>query len=1010
MKWAIRIGVTWIALVVLAGGAGLLLLRTDWFKEQLRRRVVAEVEKATGGRVQITRVRFNARRWQGRIEGLTIHGREGPQEKPLFHAGALELDLKVVSFLRQQVDLAGLRLEAVEVRLRVAQDGSTNLPAPSNRPAGRLFTEDLLSLAVGRFELKQGSLWWNDQRYSLETAISNLRAQVRFEKPGRYAGRLEAGPTLLSSPPRLPNIEHLAASFALLRDRIEISELAVRTAHSEGKVGGVVTDFAQPRAQFHYEAVVDAREAAALVDRRELKAGRFELRGLFESAREEWSTAGKVAAQQLAAAGTGFRLKNVSLAGDYHADAREVRAENLAVRLLGGEWKGRLAAGPSRVSLAGGLEGMRLEAAAEAFSTPDYPLAGLGWTAVISGPLKAEGPWSNLSVDATLALEPPENPGTLTPVRGVCRVLYRALPGGRAGEIQLQEARLATAATQVAASGRVIPSRERQGAVRQDFQFRVQTTRLEELTRVATVFGKKIEVPVRLDGRAILQGRLAGTLEAPDVDATVDVARFVHENRPWDSLTGRVQWSPRRLRLTGGRLTRGQTAISADLTAALENGELTDRSVVDAVVSVRDTQLEDLAALAGEKTPVSGLVTATLKLQGARKEPRGAGRLEIRRGSAWGERFDSLRTALVLETGEIRWNNLQLSKANTVVAGSGMVHPGRKVFRWNARADNLPLSSIDSLSKTGKKVTGIASFELAGSGRLGPSNVELAELALEGGLRLRKVAVDGAPIGDLSANIHPSGSKLAVRIESNFAGGQAQGTGEITPRDPFSLQGKLELRNLDLAALARMASMGDSPVRILADGMMVVQGEARRPESLAGSGELTRLAFEWSEGGAGGKGRTLRNAEPVKWRLANQNVTLDALHLVGEGTDLRGSGSAGLGPAGALNLAILGNLNLAALGGARPTWKVGGAAIIQAAVTGTVKQPDIRGSLEIRKASIGAEDLPLSLAEANGLVSFAGRRATIQKLTAKAGGGDITLSGSAEFAGGPVTYRLRADG
>ena len=60
MKWALRIGGGLIALLVLAAGAGLLVLRTPWFKEQFRRRVVWELEKATGGRVDISRIRFNA--------------------------------------------------------------------------------------------------------------------------------------------------------------------------------------------------------------------------------------------------------------------------------------------------------------------------------------------------------------------------------------------------------------------------------------------------------------------------------------------------------------------------------------------------------------------------------------------------------------------------------------------------------------------------------------------------------------------------------------------------------------------------------------------------------------------------------------------------------------------------------------------------------------------------------------------------------------------------------------
>ncbi|HYM09569.1 MAG TPA: translocation/assembly module TamB domain-containing protein, partial [Bryobacterales bacterium] len=697
----------------------------------------------------------------------------------------------------------------------------------------------------------------------------------------------------------------------------------------------------------------------------------------------------------------------------YHADPRELRADDLALKLLGGEWRGRLAvdyadAHAARGTIEGRLEGVRLERAAEAFATSQYPLDRLRWAAVVGGSISAQAalPFSprDASGQIDLTLSAPENPGALSPLQGVLRASYQ----GRDSEMQLSEARLATDATSVSATGRL----REQGS---DLRFRLQTARMEDLTGPAAILsGEKIEAPVRLDGRAVVQGRLYGTAQAPEVDAAVDLSRFAYEGRAWDSFTGRVQWSRRRLRLIAGRLAKDSTVVNADLTAGLDNGRLTDRSPLEADVSVRDTQLQDLAALAGQKVPVSGAVTAALKVQGTQKNLRGAGMLQIRRGAAWDEPFDSLRASIALDAGEVRLNDVRIAKAKSTVTGSGAFHPERKTFRFDARGENLELADLRRLSGGEKRLAGSGSFIMTGSGRLAPRTASLEELALEGHLGLQKVSLDGNALGDLSASVRNDAGKLRVDLQSDFGGGQISGSGEVVPRDPLPVQGRVEFRNLKVALLLRMAGVPESLPQIFADGNFAVTGEARRPETVSASGSLTRLEVErpatLAAGGAGKLGvEKLHSAEPVKWAVANRRLTINALHLVGEGSDLRSSGWAELRPAGAVNFSVRGGLNLAALGSVGPNLQLGGSSTVDAAISGPLRRPDVRGSITIQNASIGSEDTPISLSNGNGVIVFSSDRATIQKLTAEVGGGQVSLSGDAAYGGGPIGYHLRAD-
>src|SRR5262249_5914026 len=201
-------------------------------------------------------------------------------------------------------------------------------------------------------------------------------------------------------------------------------------------------------------------------------------------------------------------------------------------------------------------------------------------------------------------------------------------------------------------------------------------------------------------------------------------------------------------------------------------------SPVDAEVAVRDTQLQDLAALAGQSLAISGALTATLKVQGTRKEPAGGGRIEIRRGALWGEPFDAFRAGVVFDQGEVRLSNAQVSKSKNAVTGSAAVHPERRTFRFDARGDNVGLADLQFPGKTGRKVEGSGSCEAAGSGRLAPSGDAIEQLALEGDLRLRKVSLDGRALGDLTATARSETGKLRVQIQSAFVGAELAGEGE----------------------------------------------------------------------------------------------------------------------------------------------------------------------------------------------------------------------------------------
>src|SRR5690349_24783770 len=98
--WKYFLLVILVGLLVLAGLAW--YTTTDSFQAAVRRRLVSELERITGGGVELGEVHTTPFRLRAEIRDLTIHGREAPGAVPYAHVGRLLAELKIVSLLETE--------------------------------------------------------------------------------------------------------------------------------------------------------------------------------------------------------------------------------------------------------------------------------------------------------------------------------------------------------------------------------------------------------------------------------------------------------------------------------------------------------------------------------------------------------------------------------------------------------------------------------------------------------------------------------------------------------------------------------------------------------------------------------------------------------------------------------------------------------------------------------------------------------------------------------------------
>ena len=306
------------------------------FEEIVRNRVVAELQKATGGKVELQSLHWNVNRLEIEANGLTIRGLEPAADVPLAHADRLYIRLHVVSFLNTKIDLSQLALDRPVIHIIVKPDGSTNVPEPQVKTGGDP-VQQLFDLAVGRVELHNGALLLNEQKLPLDFKANDVGLAMDYERlQRRYDGTLHIG----KMDAQYQDYRDIAASadaeFSLWQNRAQVQSLKLTSERSSMELSGTVDDFNHPRLQLTYGGTIDLAQAGAIVRVYTLRSGGLNITGSGDFAEDNFSTNGKLVLRGVNYEGEGFALRDVTAGADFALDRDHVLLKKINARLLGG--------------------------------------------------------------------------------------------------------------------------------------------------------------------------------------------------------------------------------------------------------------------------------------------------------------------------------------------------------------------------------------------------------------------------------------------------------------------------------------------------------------------------------------------------------------------------------------------------------------------------------------------------------------------------------------------------
>ncbi|WP_348268475.1 translocation/assembly module TamB domain-containing protein [Edaphobacter paludis] len=641
----------------------------------------------------------------------------------------------------------------------------------------------------------------------------------------------------------------------------------------------------------------------------------------------------------------------------------------------------------------------------------------LGFDTAVSGPVKMEwgGPAKDIAdtvvADGTLKFAPTgvHRKGALSdiPVTGEARAHY----SGTNETVQIENITLQTPQSNIDASGILgVNEGDPLTALRVDLTVRD----LGEYNQLLLTLGlegngKKgaAAIPVVLHGALQFNGTARGAIRDLDVKGHLDAsnveAKIGTTDALIDSLVANAEYSPNSGLLVATSTVKRGTAVLKVI------GDLKPRKVVshrgvttyvwdegmalDAQVQLADAQMADLLEITGQqqKVPVTGTVAANGHLSGTLKQLNGSGHLSLLKGIAYGEPYDSAAADLTAHGQDIEVSNVLLKLHGMEIAGNGGYDMGSEHLHGHIEGQNLLLSKFDTVQKANSSVDATLSV-------VADANGTLKEPGLKANVKLSGITVKGQPVGDAVAEAHTQGETMYVTANSTAVGAKLVATGQVQLSGNYETQAKVTLTGLDIGKPLAMFGTGTLKAQSAINGTVTVSGPLKTPKALSGTAEFNPVDVTL-------QGVELKAAEPLRASLKDGMATVEQLHITGQDTDLKFSGTAQIfgvtdPKGGKLNVKGSGSVSMALLHTFRSDLITSGKIEFTVAAGGQVKNPALTGKVQFDNVNLAMDGIPNGLNKMNGTLVFNEDRLQVENLTATTGGGQLKIGGYIRYRNG----------
>lgn len=997
-----------LVVVIIASGLAFAVFETGVAERWMRHEMIAQIESRTGMRAQVRAFHFHLWDLHAVIDGLTLHGLEPADAPPLFHADRVDVSVRVVSFLRHQISLEKLEIDRPDVAVRIGADGRSNIPTPQKRSASQPWRETLFQLRIAQLALRNGSFAFNDRKVPLSVSGNNLQFNLNYSAPAAeaafYTGRITLGNAEMERRPWRQFASNLSMKFTLHADSFDLDELVWNLPHSQFRIRADLASFARPQWKLRYRGNLSLSDLRTIFQKKNIPDGAVEFSGQAQytaaaprsnlsSDRNapggDWTGSGYYKAQQIRLPYEWFHTSGIATWGDFQIAQRHLTVPDLRVEAVDGSVTGRL-----EMEFAGlrfrtetHMRGASLVRIFAALDHRGFPVDALHWAGTLD--VDSVNTWVRdfrdfRSVGETHWSAPATAAAGKIPVTADLKYDY----SDKLHQVEISQGEIDTPQSRVVVAGPISNRRS-------NLQVHFQTRNLRDWDDFITAIRGENATPERISGSASWQGTIVGAIDAPTFSGRVNATDASYGKLYWDHIEGDMQYSPDQFRMSNTAVRRGRSAANFDLYLELDDWSFRPSNSWTLDARMQHSPSDDLQSMFSTTYPVSGYLSGDFHGRGTRAMPEFDADFTYDDIDAKGFHFESLSGRLHAEHDEVQLINATLHKGAGVVTGDFQYRIEEGEATFDLTGDRVPLESISQIQSSALPIAGKFSFHLRGSG---PLRAPVAE----GDIHVAALKLGVEAEGDYSGQLNSDGHRASLTFASEPSPERVQGEVSVGFSDDQSIAGRLAVKNFDLDPfissglhLKQLTGHGS------ADGTFALSGNLRQPDTIQVQADIARISFNYEF-------VQLSNDQDIQLTYQRNEVRIEQAHLHGPDTDFRLSGSARFDGDRPLNFAISGGVNLRLIKGLLPALDAKGRTDVNVSIGGTMSRPQVIGQASVRDASATYADFPVGLSKVNGNFVFNRSQLLFDRLTAEAGGGKMSLSGSVTYGEGPLRYEVNA--
>ncbi len=988
MKWKKILGwaLAGIAgLMAVAAAGGYFYLKSRNFQAYALGRIVAQVDRSTGGRTQIRSLDFQLSTLTAHLYGIVLYGAGGQNAPALLQIDKLTVGLTIQSILRRQIHLSELLVEHPVVNISVDRNGHSNIPQPVSGESGN--QASVFDLAVAHAALSNGEITYNDRKTPLDADLRDLRADISFQSsPSGYRGLISYDKGHIRYAQYAPLSHALTASFIATPSTFKIDSALVSVASSTIKFTGDVTNYSAPAAQGSYEVRVHSQDFGALLPGVN-PAGDMASSGTFHyqnasnhSILSNLRITGEMASDILAATVSTGRLEVRKFRGHYQLADGSLHAGALEGELLGGRVNAmvdvnQLDHTPTS-QLRASLHDISLSAVQRVFRNPALMSVAISGTLNGTTSASSKGSVSNAyaRVDASIS-----NSASWTslypqdmPITGAIHVIY----DGPKRLLTLHQTTLSIPATSIMADGE-IGSRSR-------LNIQAHSGDLHRLAELASILHPMPNGIPAVSGSADVTGTVRGTMQRPQISAHLNAQNLQVQGSEWKNADLTVQTDSSHIAISNGALAnahRGQARFDAKI--ELHEWSYVSSAPIEAHISLQQMPIADLQRLAHVQYPISGDLSGNLSVSGSALNPQGSGSIEIANARAYDEPFKTLAMTFRGDKGSIV-SDLHMS-ADAGSANASLTYaPKTRAYKLHLDAPAIVVQKLRTVQAKKVAIQGTVAISANGEGTI--DNPQLTA-----SIKLPKLELQEKSIAGVDAEIRVANRQANLTLDSQVAQASIRARGRVDLTGQYPADVLLDTSSIPLEALAAAFS-NRAPEGF--SGQTEVHAELKGPLKNKSQWEAHLVIPTFS---ASYQSLQIGAASPIRADYANSVLTIQPSQLTGTGTSLRVQGSIPFGGAGAPNLTANGSIDAHIFRIFAPDLRSSGTIAVNVRATGSSSNPQLAGQVRLQDVAFATDAVPLGVDKLNGTFDLDNERVQISDLSGEVGGGQISMGGSVAY-------------